>query len=63
MKKNLKPNVTCLLHVAIVYCAIAIGDMIESHFSHSEQWMALCRFLRAQKAPKFNQTILASWQA
>ena len=38
-KKNLKPNVTCLLHVAIVYCAIAIGDMIESHFSHSKQWM------------------------
>ena len=37
--KNLNPNVTCLLHMAIVYCAIATGDMIESHFSHSKQWM------------------------
>ena len=43
-KKNLKPNVTCLLHVAIVYCAIAIGDMIESHFSHSKQWMVGVQF-------------------
>ena len=25
--------------MAIVYCAIATGDMIESHFSHSKQWM------------------------
>ena len=38
-KKNLKPNVTCLLHMAIVYCVIAIGGMIESHVSHSKQWM------------------------
>ena len=23
----------------LVYCAIAVGDIIESHFSHSKQWM------------------------